>query len=81
MAALKKLKMFKKNVANAASVTLTCPSRTFFFGKAISQNNFDYTCKGCLLVWCAKYLILQSSTRVTPETEAFAESYSRKKLL
>ena len=40
MAALKKLKMLKEKCRNPASVTLTCPSRTFFREKIFSAKLF-----------------------------------------
>ena len=50
-----KVENVQEKCRNPASVTLTCPSRTFFrgvlkffLGKAISQSNSNYTCKGCL---------------------------------
>ena len=40
MAALKKLKMLKEKCWNPASVTLTCPSRTFFRENFLSAKLF-----------------------------------------
>ena len=70
IAALKKLKMFKKNVG----LTLTCPSGIFFrgvlqvfIGGKLPHRIALSTCKGCLFVWWTKYFLLRAPQGQLPK--------------